>query len=120
MGWKRRTGEFIFVASVVTGLALCGPGPQADSFRTDEDIALDECRRQYEQLTAWLKLTSTTLPGKQPDPDPDSRIVLEPDPWRQPYRIDREGPRAFRICSNGPDAAAGTNDDVCYPVRNAR
>jgi hypothetical protein len=42
-------------------------------------------------------------------------LLVELDPWGQPYRIDREGPRAFRICSNGADSEPGTDDDIRYP-----
>jgi len=54
-------------------------------------------------------------PPLDPDADPESPYARERDLWGQPYRLMREEPRVFQICSYGPDTEPDTEDDIGYP-----
>ena len=47
-------------------------------------------------------------------------MVAEDDPWGVPYYINPLSRRQFQICSAGPDAEEGTDDDICYPEERDR
>ena len=74
-------------------------------------------------VETWMKITDASVCPPElgcletpVPPHEEPFLVLDPDPWGQPFRIDVEGPRAFRICSNGPDAEPDTDDDIAYPA----
>ena len=109
--WKEAAVVMVIVAGIA---ALLGPGLRVD-YPPKERVAREECRKRYDAVAASLALLDRDLPTEVADPGTDPRVVLEPDPWGHPYRLVREGPRAFRICSNGPDGQPDTADDIVYP-----
>lgn len=44
---------------------------------------------------------------------------LPTDPWSRAYRYRRDGD-AYRLCSDGPDGRASTEDDLCVPPASAK
>lgn len=114
----------IMVVVVIIGLLATFVGPQiwAMFARGQEDIAKAKCREYHNLVKQRMML------AKQRDLPRDLREIeaplkegaepftkVEQDPWGNDFRIEATSGSRFRIVSNGPDGAEGTDDDIGYP-----
>ena len=117
----------IMVVVVIIGLLATVVGPHV--FRQAEDakrdIALAKCSQYHGAVQLWMlktrarylpdSLTELAAPLHEGGQD---YMRVQRDPWDGDYRIEKEGPRRFRICSDGPDRVEGNDDDICFEPRD--
>jgi hypothetical protein len=49
-------------------------------------------------------------------PGQEDFLRVDPDPWGGDYRLEYDLPK-IHVCSDGPDRAPNTDDDICYVAR---
>ena len=117
----------IMVVVVIIGLLAAFAGPRIWQLfaRGQEDIAFAKCQEIHNSVRAWMSLTRKSLPQDLSELEEsiargsdEPYMTAEDDPWGVPYFIEPLGRRKFRICSAGPDAEEGTEDDICYPTES--
>ena len=114
--------ELMVVVALIGLLAsLAGRNIWIQQEEARREIAFAKCREYYDATCSWMIFKRATTPPEslsrlgEPLREGDRPYVrVEDDPWGQPFRIELENGRNFRIWSNGPDADAGTDDDICY------
>ena len=114
----------IMVVVVIIGLLAAFVGPEIWQMfaRGQEDIAAAKCEDLHGKVKTWMTLTKKPAPESFDElSEPISKseqgpyLEPEPDPWGNPYRIDRIGRRNFRVVSDGADGEPDTEDDIAYP-----
>ncbi len=111
----------IMVVVVIVGLlaALVGPEVWKMLGMGQEGVAEAKCKDYYDKIHIW-KLHTKKMPNSLEDMESplkegdDDFLVLQDDPWGNPYVLVRDG-RRFAVVSFGEDGEEGTEDDIRYP-----
>ena len=111
----------IMVVVVIIGLlaAFAGPRIWAMLGWGQRSIAQTKCKELYDSAMTW-RMVKKKLPESLEDmegelnPGDGPFIRIEPDPWGNEYRLERDG-RKVRIYCWGADGQEGTDDDISYP-----
>ena len=114
----------IMVVVVIIGMLAAFVGPEIwQMFAAgQEDIAKAKCEDIHGKVGIWIIRKKTGVPSDLEELESpltrssdDPFMLVEPDPWGNPYRIVSLGRRKYQICSDGPDGESDTEDDICYP-----
>ena len=111
----------IVIALIGLIAALAGPRIIRSFVEGERRVAYLKCRDCYDATWEWMMFKRAPAPPEslaeleQPLRPGDRAFMRHVnDPWGSKFRIEREGGRLYRIWSNGPDGAPGTDDDICY------
>jgi general secretion pathway protein G len=111
----------IMVVVVIIGLLAALAGPRIWSMFAGGQIriAKAQCKQYYDDAKAW-RLETNKWPESLDEMESPIRqgeenfTQIVPDPWGNPYVMERDGNR-IRVWSSGPDGEEATEDDISYP-----
>ena len=117
----------IMVVVVIIGLlaTLVGPHVFGQARAAEREIALAKCTQYHGAVSIWLMKTRARHVPRSLEELETPLFLGEPnylrvqqDPWGGAYRVESEGGRKCRICSDGPDGVEGNGDDICFEPRD--
>lgn len=76
-------------------------------------LARGRCKVYFTAVEDWMRETGYPAP-------PYLKVAVgavSEDPWGMRYWIELRGGGRFRVCSNGPDNAPWSDDDICWDPR---